>query len=280
MVETQSGTVLAPGLRTVIDGLDHPEGVCWSPFERAVYAGGEAGQLYRFPLTGGEPTLVATVAGGFMLGLALDGGGAVYACDPANGCVQRISPDGEVRRHGEPIAFPNYPAFDVQGRLWVSDSGGWDQDTGGIVRIDPDGSAERVADRLQFANGLAVSGDWLYAVESGGPRVIRMALDGGAPETVVELERVVPDGLAFDVEGRLWISCCQPNRVYRLSSAGRPETIVDDWSGEYVLMPTNIAFAGEDLDLLVLASLGGQAVKAIDPGVRGGPLHYPEGVGR
>ena len=59
---------------------------------------------------------------------------------------------------------------------------------------------------------------------------------------------------------------------------GRLEAIVDDWTGEYVLTPTNLAFAGAELDVLVLASLGGQAVRAIDPGVRGAPLVYPRMV--
>jgi gluconolactonase len=104
----------------------------------------------------------------------------------------------------------------------------------------------------------------------------RLPLAGGALEPVIELERVVPDGLAFDALGGLWIGCCQPNRVYRLSPEGELETIVDDWTGGYVLTPTNLAFAGDDLDVLVLASLGGQAVKAIDPGVRGAALSYPE----
>lgn len=45
-----------------------------------------------------------------------------------------------------------------------------------------------------------------------------------------------------------------------------------------MLTPTNLAFAGEELDVLVLASLGGQAVKAVDPGVRGAPLAYPRMV--
>jgi hypothetical protein len=45
------------------------------------------------------------------------------------------------------------------------------------------------------------------------------------------------------------------------------------------LTPTNVAFAGEHLDTLVLASLGGWAVKAIDPGVRGAPLQYPAAEG-
>jgi gluconolactonase len=30
-------------------------------------------------------------------------------------------------------------------------------------------------------------------------------------EPVIELERVVPDGLAFDADGGLWIGCWQPN---------------------------------------------------------------------
>jgi hypothetical protein len=42
------------------------------------------------------------------------------------------------------------------------------------------------------------------------------------------------------------------------------------------MTPTNLAFAGENLDMLVLASLCGWAVKAIDPGVRGAPLERPE----
>jgi hypothetical protein len=42
------------------------------------------------------------------------------------------------------------------------------------------------------------------------------------------------------------------------------------------MTPTNLAFAGDDLDVLVLASLCGWAVKAIDPGVRGAALSRPQ----
>src|SRR5207245_6419378 len=143
--------------RTVVEGLDHPEGVCWSPQDRCVYAGGEAGQLYRFPLDGGGPELVATVAGGFLLGLALDRDGNVYACDSGNHCVQRISPDGVVQPYGGRIRLPNYPAFDADGCLWVSDSGAWEEATGGLVRILPGGRTEQVEVRpFRFSNGLAV----------------------------------------------------------------------------------------------------------------------------
>jgi len=238
-------TMPGPGLRTVVQGLDHPEGVCWSPRDRCVYAGGEAGQLYRFALVGGDPELVTVLPGGFLLGLAVDDDGNVYACDSGNQCVQRISPDGTVEPYGGHIDLPNYPAFDPDGCLWVSDSGAWEEATGGLVRILPGGSTERVDVRpLRFSNGLAVGEDFLYVVESALPGVVRIPLAGGEPEPVVELDRTVPDGLAFDVEGGLWISCYQPNRLYRLTPAGELQPVVDDWTGEYVLTPTNCAFAG------------------------------------
>jgi sugar lactone lactonase YvrE len=264
------------GLRTLANGLDHPEGVCWCPSAGAVYAGGEAGQLYRFDLDGGPVATVATVPGGFLLGLAVDAVGNVYACDPNAGHVLRISPGGDVEPFGDRVGYPNYPVFDRDGNLWVTDSGAWDEVSGGLVRIAPDGATERVAGPFRFANGLAIAGDHLYMVESQVPGVARMPLAGGAFEPVVNFPRTVPDGLAFDAEGGLWIGCYQPNRIYRLAADGTLEVVVDDWTGEYVLSPTNLAFAGEDLDVLVLASLCGWAVKAIDPGVRGAALERPE----
>ena len=258
-----------------MEGLQHPEGVCWSPSEQALYAGGESGQVYRFGLDGGPIETICTVAGGSMLGLAVDGAGHIYVCDVGNGCIQRIAPDGKAHPYGDPIGYPNYPVFDGEGHLWVSDSGSWGEAGGGIVRIDSGGRTERVLEGLHFANGLAISDGWLYIVESTWPRVIRMPLSGGPPEPVVSLDHVVPDGLAFDDLGGLWISCWQPNRVYRLDPSGTLETIVDDWSGVYAPTPTNIAFAGPHLDVLVLGSLGTTAVAACDPGYHGAPLHRP-----
>jgi sugar lactone lactonase YvrE len=36
-----------PAIETLVDGLDHPEGVCWDPRAEVLWAGGEAGQVYR-----------------------------------------------------------------------------------------------------------------------------------------------------------------------------------------------------------------------------------------
>lgn len=270
------GLLLGSGLRPLAEGLDHPEGVCWSVADRRLYAGGEAGQLYRFGLDGGEPEVVATVEGSFLVGLAADGEGAVYACDVNGGCVWRIAPDGAAARYGDPIPSPNYPAFASDGRLVVSDSGDWATATGGLVAIDPDGRTERIETRpLAFANGIAVRDGLVYVAESAVPGVARVPLEGGDAEIVCELDGAIPDGLAFDAEGGLWISCWQPNRILRLAPDGTLVTVIDDWSGIHLLTPTNIAFAGDELDVLAIASLGGWVVSAIDPGVRGLPLSYP-----
>jgi sugar lactone lactonase YvrE len=270
-----AGVVAGPRLRAVVRGLDHPEGVAWDPDARVLLAGGEAGQVYRATLDGTLETL-ATVAGGLMLGIALDAAGCAHVCDAANGRVQRVAPDGHVEPYGPPIGFPNFPAFAPDGRLFVSDSGGWDGFDGAVVRIDPDGAAERLElPPLAFSNGLAIRDEHLYVVESQRPGVVRVPLAGGPPEPVVALDRCVPDGLAFDREGGLLISCWQPNRLYRLAPDGALAVLIDDWTGEYVLTPTNTAFAGDGLATLVLASLAGWQLSAIDPDVPGAPLHRP-----
>jgi gluconolactonase len=273
--DQDTAPLIGAGWRTLAQGLDHPECVCWSAAEGKVYAGGEAGQIYRFGPEPGDPELVTTIAGGFVLGVALDGDGNVYACDAGSGYVRRIAPDGTTEPYGARMSWPNYPAFDVDGNLWVSDSGAWDEHGGGLVRIAPGGESEYVDRSLPFANGLAVSGDHVYVVESQLPGVVRYPLAGGPPEEVVRLPRTVPDGLAFDSAGGLWIGLYQPSRVYRLDPSGRLDTVVDDWTGEYCMTPTNLCFAGPDLDVLVLASLCGWAVHAIDPGYTGAPPHLP-----
>ena len=113
-------------VRVLAEGLDHPEGLALG-LDGAVYAGGEAGQLYRVAgwreaLAGGAPAEAEQFAttGGFVLGLALDGGGHVYACDHRRHQVLRVSPAGTVSVYsggapGTALRTPNYPVFDAAG---------------------------------------------------------------------------------------------------------------------------------------------------------------------
>lgn len=272
-------------IRFLANGLDHPEGVACGP-DGFVYAGGEAGQIYRVdPETGKFAQIGST--GGFILGLALDAAANVYACDLAAHCVKRIAPDGTVSTYsagapGVPMRTPNYPVFDSRGNLYVSDSGEWEQDDGLVFRVRPGGETE-VWSRgpRRFSNGMALhpSGAYLYVAESLLPGVSRVAIspDGsaGATEQVVTLAQTVPDGLAFDRAGNLYIACYRPDRIYRLRTTGELEVVADDWTGAVLAAPTNIAFFGPDLGQVVVASLGRWALTAFDAEHGGQPLHYP-----
>ena len=75
------GSMTAPrSLSTLTNlghALDHPEAVAWGP-DGKVYAGGEAGQLYRMGLNDSICEEIAKVEGGFLLGLAHDADGNTY----------------------------------------------------------------------------------------------------------------------------------------------------------------------------------------------------------
>lgn len=268
-------------------GIDHPEGIAWDP-AGALVVGTEAGRLLWLDPESGAVLRSFEIGTGLVAGIALDGRGRAYACESAGHRVQRVDvASGAVETYStgpaeQAFVTPNYPVFDAAGRLYVSDSGDWDQPNGSVVVIEPGGQARTVSrEPAAFTNGLAISPDGLslYVVESTLPGVSRLPLhdDGsvGGRELVVEMPRTVPDGLAFVDDGRLLISCYRPDAVY-VWDGRRLETLVEDWTGVSLCSPTNIAFTGPRLDQLVSANLGAWYVTRIDAGLRGAALHYPD----
>ncbi len=265
-------------------GLDHPEGVAWGPDGR-VYAGGEAGQMYRIDLAANTVETYANT-GGFVLGLAHDAVGNSYVCDQGRMAVMKVTAGGEVSTYSagapdRPMRVPNYLAFDADGNLYVSDSGTWGAGDGLIWRVRPGGAAEVWDTQANgFTNGLCLGPDGrsLYVVESTPPRITRVPInpDGsaGTREVVVELPRTVPDGVAFDAEGTLYISLYNPNIIYRFSS-GQLRTLYDDWEQLMLVAPTNIAFGGPDMKTLLIANLCGWNLCSTRMDVPGLPVKYP-----
>jgi gluconolactonase len=271
-------TVLPPG-------LDHPEGVAWGP-DGKVYAGGEAGQVYRINLADNACETFANT-GGFVLGLAHDAAANVYVCDQGRKEIVKVTPSGEVSAYSsgnadQHMRLPNYPVFDAAGNLYVSDSGDWAAQNGFIWKIKPGGSAE-IWDRQAsgFTNGMCLGPDGraLYVVESSPPLISKIPInpDGsaGKREVVVELPRNVPDGVAFDVQGNLYISLYNPNIIYCYDRAGKLTVLYDDWEQLMLVAPTNIAFGGADMKTLLIANLCGWNLVTAPMAIAGLPVKYP-----
>jgi gluconolactonase len=272
-------------VRPFVDGLDHPEGVAWGP-DGFVYAGGEAGQIYRVSLDG-ELTQIATT-GGFLLGLCLDADANVYGCDMGRREVVRVTPAGKVTTYStgpaeHPLRNPNWPVFAADGTLYVSDSGTWGRNDGRVLALRPGGDAVLLRDDVRaFPNGLALHPDngRLYCAETSAARIVRMPVYGarsyGPIEQVLRMpERTLPDGLAFDAQGGLLIACYTPDVIYRLAPDGQLHVLAEDWQRLALASPTNVAFCGPDLRTLAIASLGRWHLAHTEVTIAGARLHYP-----
>ncbi|MBN61663.1 MAG: hypothetical protein CME20_09930 [Gemmatimonadetes bacterium] len=264
-------------------GLDHPECITWG-CDGYAYAGGEAGQIYRIDLAARTFEEFANV-GGFVGGICQDAQHRLYVCV---GDVKRVDPDGTVstycdRAGDTPLKVANYPVFDAHGNLYVSDSGGWLENSGWICKIAPGGAAEVWSrDLSEFPNGTAMdaAGEYLYVAMSTDPGIARIEInaDGsaGAAEMLVSLPETVPDGLAFDTEGTIYCSCYRPDRIYQYTADGQLDILADDYAGTAIAAPTNIAFCGPELDLFLSANLGRWHISKYELGKIGQPLNYPE----
>jgi len=129
-----------------------------------------------------------------------------------------------------------------------------------------------------LASGLALGADarHLYVVETFANRVSRIPIlpDGsaGEREDVATLPGVWPDGLAFDVEGNLYVGCYEPSQVLRIDPQRRVEVLFREWSAHLLAHPTNLAFRGSTM---FTANLGRWHISRLEIGVQG--LALPPG---
>ncbi|HEY9561274.1 MAG TPA: SMP-30/gluconolactonase/LRE family protein [Anseongella sp.] len=266
------------------EGLDHPECMAYHP-DGSVWAGGEAGQIYRISSDGSTVEEIART-GGFVQGVAISPGARwLAACDPGNRCVWKLDLDtGKLEKFatgaaGQGFNIPNYAAFDASGRLYVSESGNFRRVNGKLFRFAPDGDGEIWHEGpFNFANGLALSKNetHLYVACTWLPGVERIVIrdDGsaGEREVYVTLPKTCPDGLAFDRDDNLYISCYAPNAVFQVNTRRDVQLVVDDWEAHTLSNPTNIAFGGDDFRQLFVANLGRWHISRVSMPVQGLPL--------
>jgi sugar lactone lactonase YvrE len=159
-----------------------------------------------------------------------------------DGTVVRLTADGQfLARYaadaaGAPLVGPNDFAPDGRGGLWMTASGPWEPApiVGAVYHVAPDGTIEKRADDLHYANGIALSADGtrLFVNESEAGRVISFSVgpDGALSDrrlvarlSEVDPEagpRAYPDGLKLGPDGHLWVGQYSAPRITVLTPEG------------------------------------------------------------
>jgi gluconolactonase len=265
------------GNRVLVTGLDQPEGPVVLPNGDVLLV--EMGEGRTCVTRVGRRASLGVVArlGGRPTGLALDGDGCVWVAGGAGGTLVRLSRDGEVLLaiQGDdegPFLFPNDLAFGPDGMLYMTDSGIAPDDfiragvirpdfaeadyDGRVFQIDPRRGQvlQRAATGLRFANGIAVGPDGAMFYNETLTGIVHRQEIGRTSEPYARLERLGPaerfcgpDGMAFDVSGRLYCAVYGERRVAALDPAGfgLPDMRTN---GD---LPTNVAFVEGAAELFV-----------------------------
>jgi sugar lactone lactonase YvrE len=207
--------------------VHQPESTAIDP-EGRVYAGVADGRIVRIdPRSGSVSHFAAT--GGRPFGLAFDGEGRLYVSDAVKGLL-RVSTSGEVTslasgHAGIPFHFTDDVSIGPDGTVYFTDASsrfGPDQfredilEHGGhgrLLSFDPrSGRTELLLSGLQFANGVAVSGDGSYLVvaETGSYRLVRFWLTGprrGTSEPFADNLPGFPDNVTWSSERKVfWVA--------------------------------------------------------------------------
>lgn len=156
------------------------------------------------------------------------GGGLVFAGD---GAVHVSSDDGArlALLTELPMAAgtrTNDGACDPHGKFWIGTA---DEDPkgnrGALFRVDPEGRIDLLRRGVSMSNGIGWSpdGSRAYHVDTRVHRVDELLLDESGDITAVQQFVAVegmPDGLAVDTEGGIWVAIWDGHAVHRYSPSG------------------------------------------------------------
>ena len=182
--------------------------------------------------------------------------------------------DGETRVlfADETVAGWNDLGCDAEGRLYAGSLRAnafqtGERTPGELWRIDAEGKGAPLYGDVSLANGIGFSPDGLrlYHSDTARNRIwVHDRADDGAwvnRRVFARLERGLPDGLAVDVEGAVWVAAFGGGCVVRLAPDGRLERLVEVPAKNVA----SVAFGGADGRDLYVAT----GDHAEDPALKG-----------
>jgi sugar lactone lactonase YvrE len=205
--------------------------------------------------------------------VATDDGGFVVLDALAGPSVdlQPIEPDPKHVRMNDGNVGPD-------GCFWAGSASTDNREArGSLYRLSPDGRIDRVVTGLHMSNGIGwpPEGDRIYLVDSteGALDVLTVDDEGGlvSRERLVEVPRRVglPDGLAVDADGGIWVAIWGAGAVHRYAPSGKLDRVVRVPASR----TTACAFGGTDLGtLFITTAVRGSALDREPPDPLGGRL--------
>lgn len=214
------------------------EGPRWdAAAKRLLWVDIEAGALHLFDPASGDDRAIPlgnrvgaaapTETGGILVALA----DRLAIVDPGDESVRTLVE----LPHGEGLRL-NDGACDPAGRFWVGSTAlDFAAGAGSLYRYSSDGGLDRVLEDVTISNGIGWSpdGGTMYYVDSMTYRVDRFDFDPGTgeisnrrPFAVIERGAGVPDGLAVDDEGCIWLALWARGAIRRFSPDGELDRVL------------------------------------------------------
>jgi gluconolactonase len=259
-------------METLHSGFGLLEGPVWDPAKGLIVADTQHGGVYCLDHQGKLSTVVQhrRGIGGVVRhesgGLVVSGRNVGYKGPLAPGTVVLLDKDP-----AKGIVGFNDITTDRAGRIYAGALGflpteselsgiGASGDSAPLFLIDLDGSARAVYPSIKLSNGLGFSPDGksLYHADSGD-RIVYIydvQQDGGLARRrpFVTIADGLPDGLAIDAEGSIWLAIAHAGQVL-VFSPSRQMTKRLDFP---VPMTTSLCFGGDDMrDLYVVSGSDG-----------------------
>lgn len=231
----------------------------------------------------GQPVgAVVPAVGGHLVAAVRDG----FVCiDPATGGIEALAPvEADIPDHLMNDGKCDPSGAFLAGTLHRDDAPG----AGALYRLNRDLSVDRLVSGLTISNGLgwSPSGDRMYYIDSPTQTVdvFEYGASGrlGERTRFVEIDRDdgMPDGLAVDAEGGVWVALWGGAGVRRYTAEGALDHVVE----LPVSLVTSCAFGGGDWGDLYITSASWEfdearfqdeplagAVFVLRPGVSGVP---------